>query len=485
MASVAPESGELAPETKRPWKLCSETMQVKVIVVVMTVVMAAFEVGDRMLVVDFVASFFTVVSLDLFEQAGVGGAILGVLLAVSCVAAVVWGSRKIEAMEAYAVKFDDASWRKNLGDTVNIGPPSLKALTCGRRPMTSTSSWAPPPRFSQRSSPTCCSVSWRTARYERNLKSERVREKVKLEYNGDAAKIKDLCRGLVVAETLPALEASCAALRSSPTRRRRNPPGQEPATGSAGGRWAHRKSGYRDLNVNIRFQKHICEVQISHSELLKLKADQTPVYNLVRSLGLVIGRSPRRQPRRAADRQSAPGRRCTVLRMTSAARRVRGMELRGAGLWGGHGARRTGPGEDQADDSASPRLRGRHGAAVLILRVPTNPGSSCAIRLDVRALRSRRSDLVPPSHIRGGRNTVHGFCESRARHARCARLRGAIFLQLAICRAVPGGGGGRLAAPRTPKRRVPEASSNISVFVGCITDGRSSGSSTSRFSCKR
>ena len=54
MASVAPEAGELAPEgklapeTKRPWKLCSETMQVKVIVVVMTVVMAAFEVGDRM-----------------------------------------------------------------------------------------------------------------------------------------------------------------------------------------------------------------------------------------------------------------------------------------------------------------------------------------------------------------------------------------------------------------------------------------------------
>mmetsp|Transcript_10333 Transcript_10333/g.30521 ORF Transcript_10333/g.30521 Transcript_10333/m.30521 type:complete len:282 (+) Transcript_10333:462-1307(+) len=132
------------------------------------------------------------------------------------------------------------------------------------------------------------------------------------------------------------------------------------------------------------------------------------------------------------------------------------MELRGAGLWGGHGARRTGPGEDQADDSASPRLRGRHGAAVFILRVPTNPGSSCAIRLDVRALRSRRSDLVPPSHIRGGRNTVHGWSESPARHARCARLRGAIFLQLAICRAVPGGGGGRLAAPRTPQNaRVP------------------------------
>ena len=79
MASVAPEG---LPEKKK-WKLCSETMQVKVIVVVMTVVMAAFEVGDRMLVVDFVASFFTVVSLDLFEQVGVGGAILGVLPAMA------------------------------------------------------------------------------------------------------------------------------------------------------------------------------------------------------------------------------------------------------------------------------------------------------------------------------------------------------------------------------------------------------------------
>ena len=36
-----------------------------------------------------------------------------------------------------------------------------------------------------------------------------------------------------------------------------------------------------------RRSKHICEVQIIHGELLKLKADQTPVYNLVRSLGLV------------------------------------------------------------------------------------------------------------------------------------------------------------------------------------------------------
>ena len=45
MASVAPEG---LPEKKK-WKFCSETMQVKVIVIVLTVVMAAFEVGDRIL----------------------------------------------------------------------------------------------------------------------------------------------------------------------------------------------------------------------------------------------------------------------------------------------------------------------------------------------------------------------------------------------------------------------------------------------------
>ena len=291
MASVAPEG---LPEKKK-WKLCSETMQVKVIVVVMTVVMAAFEVGDRMLVVDFVASFFTVVSLDLFEsgaqhspQAGVGGAILGVLLAVSCVAAVVWGSRKIEAMEAYAVKFDDAS-AKILGESVAIGPPSLKAPDLRQASDDIDELMgAAAAVFPAFESDVLQRLVADGSRYECNLKSqERVREKVKLEYDGDAALVKDLCRGLIVAETLPALEASCAALQKladagvveilQVKNRLRDPPEGDGPTAS----------GYRDLNVNICFQKHICEVQIIHGELLKLKADQTPVYNLVRSLGLV------------------------------------------------------------------------------------------------------------------------------------------------------------------------------------------------------
>ena len=188
MASVAPEAGELAPEgalapeKKRPWKLCSETMQVKVIVIVLTVVMAAFEVGDRILVVDFVGSFFVVISLDLFEQVGVGGAILGVLLAVSCVAAVVWGSRKIEAMEAYAVKFDDAS-AKILGESVAIGPPSLKApdLRQASDDIDELMGVAAA-TFQAFESDVLQRLVADGSRYECNLKTrERVREKVKLE----------------------------------------------------------------------------------------------------------------------------------------------------------------------------------------------------------------------------------------------------------------------------------------------------------------
>ena len=95
---------------------------------------------------------------------------------------------------------------------------------------------------------------------------------------------RDLCQGSVAAETLPALEASCAALQKLSNveilqvkNRLRDPPEGDGPTAS----------GYRDLNVNIRFQKHICEIQIIHAELLKLKTNQAPVYNLVRSLGLV------------------------------------------------------------------------------------------------------------------------------------------------------------------------------------------------------
>ena len=121
-------------------------------------------------------------SLDLFERVGGGGAILGVLLAVACVGAVVWGSRKIEAMEAYAVKFDDAS-AKILGESTAIGPPSLKApdlrQTSANIDELMSAAAATFPAFQ---SDVLQRLVADGLRYECNLKTrERVREKVKLE----------------------------------------------------------------------------------------------------------------------------------------------------------------------------------------------------------------------------------------------------------------------------------------------------------------
>ena len=106
-------------------------------------------------------------------------------------------------------------------------------------------------------------------------------------------------------------------------------------------------------------------------------------------------------------------------------------------LWGGHGARRTGPGEDQADDSA----------ALVYAAAMAPPYLFCAFLLirdllaqfdsTMRALRSRRSDLVPPSHIRGGRNTVHQVLRisSTARSVRSATRRYISSIGYLSCRA--------------------------------------------------
>ena len=200
------------------------------------------------------------------------------LLAVACVGAVVWGSRKIEAMEAYAVKFD--SLRPGI---LAIGPPSLKAPDLRRRPLILTSPRAQPQRPSALS-PTLQRLVADGSRYECNLKtrsacarrSNRVTPQrtdhpaarlmpstrrlhpahylICTRYNGDAALVKDLCRGLVVAELLPALQSPCAALQKladagvleilQVKNRLRDPPEGDGPTAS----------GYRDLNVNIRFQ---------------------------------------------------------------------------------------------------------------------------------------------------------------------------------------------------------------------------------------
>ena len=306
MAKVAPANAVNKKDTRR--RVCSETLQVRVVVLIMTGVMACFEVSDRALVADFIASFFAVASLDMFERWGAGGAAAGAVLAIICIAAFAWASRKVEAMEAFAARFDAKSV-EILGGADKIGPPSLKAPDL-RQSSTDleTNMRAAEAVFPEFEAcvmePVGHASRGEETHFKDNLKKiERVREKVRLEYGGDASLVKDLCRGLVVADTVPALEAACAGLQDLARQgvveicqvknRLRDPPeGSGPTA-----------SGYRDLNVNVRFQGHVCEVQIIHADLLKLKEEQTPVYNLVRSLGLV-GPLPAGAPEK--DKKPAP-----------------------------------------------------------------------------------------------------------------------------------------------------------------------------------
>ena len=126
MSKVAPAHSETPPPRPRR-RVCSVATEVRVVVLIITVVMAFFEVNDRYLVADFIASFFAVASLNMFEVWGPGGAACGALLAAACLAAFAWASRKVEALEAYATRFDAKSAEILGGGTNAIGPPSLAA----------------------------------------------------------------------------------------------------------------------------------------------------------------------------------------------------------------------------------------------------------------------------------------------------------------------------------------------------------------------
>jgi hypothetical protein len=116
-----------------------------------------------------------------------------------------------------------------------------------------------------------------------NLKSAaRAQEKAILEYNGDFGLLKDLLRSSIVCQSLEEVERVWKVLQqlaadgvvevSQVKNRFRGKP---------------MMSGYRDINANLKFKGHLCEVQIHCMSHYALKAEQHPVYVLCRTYGLV------------------------------------------------------------------------------------------------------------------------------------------------------------------------------------------------------
>jgi hypothetical protein len=113
---------------------------------------------------------------------------------------------------------------------------------------------------------------------------KRAREKTKLEYNGDARRLKDMLRGSVfcnslveVVRVVQALQDICRNSDMIKVVQIKN----RFQTGKA------HSSGYRDMNITISYEGFLCELQVHSIHHYLLKQYQHPVYELCRSFKLV------------------------------------------------------------------------------------------------------------------------------------------------------------------------------------------------------
>jgi hypothetical protein len=116
-----------------------------------------------------------------------------------------------------------------------------------------------------------------------NLKTaKRCREKTRLEYDGDFRQLKDTLRGSIICRDIADVGSVWKALKQLQAdgvlevlqvkNRYRGPP---------------MPGGYRDININVRFDGIICEIQMHTAGHYALKKELHPSYKLCRSVGLV------------------------------------------------------------------------------------------------------------------------------------------------------------------------------------------------------
>ena len=113
-----------------------------------------------------------------------------------------------------------------------------------------------------------------------NVKSiVRCEEKTRLEYDGNALRLKDPLRCSVI---FPALDALCAGWAVML---------ELEAQGviqilQVKNRIRQRQSGYKDININVRFRGLVCEVQLHIRDYFELKREAHDSYEICRSLNL-------------------------------------------------------------------------------------------------------------------------------------------------------------------------------------------------------
>ena len=102
-----------------------------------------------------------------------------------------------------------------------------------------------------------------------------------MDYNGVAAKVKDYLRATLVVTTMPEVCRVWGAVEELKAQGR-----LEVVSIKNRLRGGATSTGYRDINMSVKFRGHVCEIQIQLAAILEVKHDGHAAYELVRSLEL-------------------------------------------------------------------------------------------------------------------------------------------------------------------------------------------------------
>ena len=260
------------------------------LVLFLTAAMGATEVQSPKLLGVFALSLTSVLVCSNWLESGALAALAVVCVALGLVAAVVAAVRRLEQLEAFSMRFEQAGEalkRGRSGDA--LGPPSLKPAAVPRQ------------AFSKHLGVLVARAKTLYDEFEQtviqplaafgDIKSgvkgrARAHEKAWIDYDGDYSRLTDLLRGCCICRDMDGVLGCWNALRELVR-------SGEIEVVEIKNRYRDGATvtGYMDLNVRFVFRGFTVEVQVLVQSLYDLKHEQTPVYEVCRSLD-VVGASP-------------------------------------------------------------------------------------------------------------------------------------------------------------------------------------------------
>ena len=266
----------------------------------LTLIMSMFETSDKVIIATFTASTTLVVLLWFLTKAvasqerrgeWITGLVLVIVAAVCCGPVVRRMIRSIEAVDAISGEFEAASMKLLADrDESQRGPASFKPSAPPRQPGRELRDIYVKARerrdlFAVEILEAVARAGKQATEPSRAIRGpsvkhlSRAREKIVLDYGGDARRLRDVLRGSVVCETVDELDVVVDALRAVKdveVIRIKNRFRDKPTP-----------SGYRDVNINILYHGFVVELQLHLSEVLQVADKQHVAYEAARELDLM------------------------------------------------------------------------------------------------------------------------------------------------------------------------------------------------------